>query len=1045
MSTSRKRIYVRVIRQFAECLLEDKYDKAQNFLKKERENQCLRDETLVKKILVEGTQIGNNARIEESKRHTVALLCFKTAYGLAKKPETKSQLKKYVAKAHLYLGALYNKKELLDEAKEHLGKAITNDPSLAVSYNELAMVLIKAGKIKEAKGSCLRALRIDPKYAEAYANLGVALERLDMPDKAEKAYRNAIQADPLQPQAYYNLGALVGEQGRLEEAEVLCKKGVDLAKRDPKAYNNLGVIFGLAGKYRKAERLFEKALGIDSNYLLAYHNLAWILQSLGRLEEAEKACKRAIDLQPNLPEAHIQLASILADLQRFEEAQETCKTAIELGMNDAKLYYETGRILSIAERYKDAEAYLRKAIEIKRDYVKALFTLGGVLYAQDRLEDAARFCRKAIKIKTDEPDAHYNLSLALKETESLHEAEKECRKAIQLNPHDPDYHSLLGRILTLSGKFEEAEEACRIAVGLDPKDFGSWSYIGRTLLDMKRLEPAEDALRKSIRIKPSSRAFNLLGVVRAEKREPKKAIKFFQKAIKLDPKNSSAYNNLGLALAKIGKLNQSEEAYKESIKLNPSFGQAFSNLGCTLADMKRFSEAERAYMQAIDLDPAMLKNVSWNLGLLFFKQAILDNAAKWFSIAEDELSKVNEKEESLRARARILWVHGLKSWRSEDLTNAIEYYNRASALLSEVGEDKLSAVLGIVSASIALDKEYLDALRQDSLTALRDKMQKISLDCQNILKKVDKLYFLERASILAKFFCVEALLKSLTFKPLSFDCLDAARKTFRAQQFWKAVEGVNALENFTVEIGQYRELNDISRINEARLLKMLKPVEMLDGHLNGLIEQKIRETLTHAYVYVSDPIEPTFASSKRREGLRKASLYIGFKPICERIFVDEIDSFRNISTVTAQEAMNFVPLEVSEQKVKELLANVVGEKFVSKDWGGEKSDLYTSNVVFRGRRIATAFLLKGPSVKKLTLDKCGKRGNQILRLVREPACLFIIQHNGEIDSDVVELLETCVSNLSTQKSVKLYYCVMDGVDTSRILLAYGKLQRQRMI
>ncbi|MCK4444858.1 MAG: hypothetical protein KAW09_09955, partial [Thermoplasmata archaeon] len=101
--------------------------------------------------------------------------------------------------------------------------------------------------------------------------------------------------------------------------------------------------------------------------------------------------------------------------------------------------------------------------------------------------------------------------------------------------------------------------------------------------------------------------------------------------------------------------------------------------------------------------------------------------------------------------------------------------------------------------------------------------------------------------------------------------------------------------------------------------------------------------------------------------------------------------------------------------------------------------LYSSFVLLEGDRISTAFLLKGPSVKKLTIDKCGKRGNQVLRLIKEPASFFVVQHVGEIDTDVIELLYSLVSDLSQKRAERLYYSTMDGVDTARVLRAYGKL------
>lgn len=162
-------------------------------------------------------------------------------------------------------------------------------------------------------------------------------------------------------------------------------------------------------------------------------------------------------------------------------------------------------------------------------------------------------------------------------------------------------------------------------------------------------------------------------------------------------------------------------------------------------------------------------------------------------------------------------------------------------------------------------------------------------------------------------------------------------------------------------------------------------------------------------------------------------------PSYQHVYVDDIDSFSKVRRIKPEDVKDLVPLGVSEEKVKFSLAEIIGEKFVPKDWPGEKSDLYSSHVAMNGKRIDAAFLLKGPSVKVLTIDKLGTRGNQILRLTKEPARLFVVQHIGKIDSDVIEHLEVSVAEQSRRRSILLYYCVMDGTDTARVLVAYKKL------
>jgi hypothetical protein len=224
--------------------------------------------------------------------------------------------------------------------------------------------------------------------------------------------------------------------------------------------------------------------------------------------------------------------------------------------------------------------------------------------------------------------------------------------------------------------------------------------------------------------------------------------------------------------------------------------------------------------------------------------------------------------------------------------------------------------------------------------------------------------------------------------------------------------------------------------NQKLYLKSVNKIRTTFFRLNtGITKKRLLEDLLNE---LNREFEPIFNEIRKKRLMKEV---LPSEPFYERIYVDDIDSFGEVRKVSAKAIKEQLPLTIPEKEVKASFAAIIGENFVPKDWSGEKSDLYSSHVIYKGKRRSTAFLLKGPSVKRLTIDKLGKRGNQILRLVKEPAELFVVQHNGEIDTDVVEFLETCVSDLSRKKSVKLYYSVIDGVDTARVLIAYNKLKK----
>jgi hypothetical protein len=159
-----------------------------------------------------------------------------------------------------------------------------------------------------------------------------------------------------------------------------------------------------------------------------------------------------------------------------------------------------------------------------------------------------------------------------------------------------------------------------------------------------------------------------------------------------------------------------------------------------------------------------------------------------------------------------------------------------------------------------------------------------------------------------------------------------------------------------------------------------------------------------------------------------------------RISIDDIDSFKNVKKIAASDVKNYVPLNLPESQIKQSIAEILGEPFISNDWGGETADLFSSHVVYQGKRLATGFLLKGPAIKgTLKIKNLGKNGDQVVRMTNVTLDLYIIQFVGPIDQNVIEHLESQVV-LAAQKAMRgRYYCLIDGTDTARLLKAYKKL------
>lgn len=155
----------------------------------------------------------------------------------------------------------------------------------------------------------------------------------------------------------------------------------------------------------------------------------------------------------------------------------------------------------------------------------------------------------------------------------------------------------------------------------------------------------------------------------------------------------------------------------------------------------------------------------------------------------------------------------------------------------------------------------------------------------------------------------------------------------------------------------------------------------------------------------------------------------------KRITIDDIDSFSKVRKIKGDDVLsNSMP----ENQFKVGIQAIVGEPGKFKDWGGEKSDFYSTRLRINGKRRAAAFALKGPGEKgKLVPGRMGKNGDQAPRLFQEEADVFIAQHWREIDPSVIDLMRSLAVAKSVSTGKPVWYGVIDGKDSRRLCLAYS--------
>lgn len=157
------------------------------------------------------------------------------------------------------------------------------------------------------------------------------------------------------------------------------------------------------------------------------------------------------------------------------------------------------------------------------------------------------------------------------------------------------------------------------------------------------------------------------------------------------------------------------------------------------------------------------------------------------------------------------------------------------------------------------------------------------------------------------------------------------------------------------------------------------------------------------------------------------------------ITVDDIDNFSKVRSLKHNKVPDKLePTRLAEKVFKTAVAHILGNKGVFTDWGGEKSDLYTTHLRIGGKRHAAAIGFKGPAVKGvLTPGKMGHNGDQIQRLFESDAQVFLVQYEGRIAESVSQQLRALAINKSVETRQTILYGTVALEDSYRLRLRYG--------
>ncbi len=151
----------------------------------------------------------------------------------------------------------------------------------------------------------------------------------------------------------------------------------------------------------------------------------------------------------------------------------------------------------------------------------------------------------------------------------------------------------------------EQKAAClELAVDFGLSNADMFSELGLVHFYSNHWDKAIEYFKKTIKENPKHvLAHARLGLSYSNKGKYRKAVRFCKKAIKLDPRSVTAHDHLGYVYYQHKSYENAIKSFQNALDIKPDNEGAYLHLGNTYAAMNEFGKAKECYKKAIEINP----------------------------------------------------------------------------------------------------------------------------------------------------------------------------------------------------------------------------------------------------------------------------------------------------------------------------------------------------------------------------------------------------------------------------------------------------------
>jgi len=227
----------------------------------------------------------------------------------------------------------------------------------------------------------------------------------------------------------------------------------------------------------------------------------------------------------------------------------------------------------------------------------ALFARAKFFLGQNKPDSAIIDLQQLVAVDSTKSDYYMLMGDVYLTTNRTRYTRQALERAVKLNPNNVEAHMKLAELYLYVEMRQEALNEINLALRLDQKFPKAYYLKGMIYKEIGDTSLAFSSFMTTIEQDPrNGAAYEQLGLLLAE-RGDKKAVDYYQNALRINPQNSLTRYNLGIFYQEQGAFEAAMEVYKELVTIDPNYSDAYYNMGYIIFTQNRSIEKALEFFQ----------------------------------------------------------------------------------------------------------------------------------------------------------------------------------------------------------------------------------------------------------------------------------------------------------------------------------------------------------------------------------------------------------------------------------------------------------------